>query len=437
MPSVLPTALGAGSAEGRVVVHTLWVGDTLPEWVPGCLLSYLRSGHEVWWWIYESEERSGDLAELEACGLLKNTALRFCNIGDIVPFKESRQFYYHGMGACGKWHGWAPFSDWVRYEILARFGGWWVDADSVSVQNLEHLQLLRPGRQHGGDETHVADLMVATERHRFDRRRVGAVAVLRPWECTESASVVGACIAPAVNMNNGRTMFSDWAQRMDAENRDVCLVTNSHFGVSRAGLPAMRELADDMRNVLERYAMEVDKLGSKDVREHGRALPHGNIGMLLFQRMVRRLFEMKAPQAMALHWSVFNPVEATQAQRMRQVLAGAETLVGNWVLSVHIFRQVRDEWQAQGLHCPPLTPRLDASSAVSREDAIAAYGAARTPRPRLHQQVLYPVVETQCVLPEGSELKRKPPPEGGWLKRRRAMQVSDQQQRIDAIWDDV
>jgi len=29
-------------------------------------------------------------------------------------------FYYHGMGPEGKWAGWAPFSDWFRYEVLLR-----------------------------------------------------------------------------------------------------------------------------------------------------------------------------------------------------------------------------------------------------------------------------------------------------------------------------
>eukprot|EP00439_Symbiodinium_sp_Y106_P006286 s735_g1.t1 len=36
-------------------VHTLWIGEVMPEWVPRCVESYLATGHMVHWWSLEPQ----------------------------------------------------------------------------------------------------------------------------------------------------------------------------------------------------------------------------------------------------------------------------------------------------------------------------------------------------------------------------------------------
>lgn len=156
--------------------------------------------------------------------------------------------------------------------------------------------------------------------------------------------------------------FHEWVGRVREAGMDVGLITNNHFFSPAPGSPMLRALADEMWGMLESYACEVERAGREAVTQldrNGRAmcsLPNGNVGMLLFQRAVRHELESSTfpgGSPRIAHWSVFNPVEATDADRMRRVLAGEEMLYGRWVRSVHIFRQIRDEWCRQRLGAPP------------------------------------------------------------------------------------
>eukprot|EP00747_Dinoflagellata_sp_TGD_P032410 gnl/TRDRNA2_/TRDRNA2_135966_c0_seq1.p1 gnl/TRDRNA2_/TRDRNA2_135966_c0~~gnl/TRDRNA2_/TRDRNA2_135966_c0_seq1.p1 ORF type:complete len:463 (+),score=82.89 gnl/TRDRNA2_/TRDRNA2_135966_c0_seq1:99-1487(+) len=372
-----------GGAEARVEVHMFWIGEKLPEWVPACVLSYLRTGHIVSWWLFIHEERQADLERLKDSELLAHPQLRLRDASGILPYAATRRFFYHGMGPTGKWSGWAPFADWFRFEVIARFGGWWVDADGVSVRNLADLGL-------------PDSPIICTERHRMDRRTVGAVAVPRPGIESDRGGdspqrLDGAAMCPTdfcevpiadelrsksrapakewqTPPDKQRGAFFDWAERQRLAGFDVCLITNSHFRIPRPGSSLMRHLADDMRRMLECYASEVEKLGIDAVRQldaNGKAkcsLPTGNIGMLEFQRAARKLLTGTSSRTggtghpHVLHWSVFNPVEANEAPRMLRVLSGEETLCGKWIRTVHIFRQVRDEWQRMGHAVPDMVP---------------------------------------------------------------------------------
>merc|ERR1711971_733235 len=97
------------------------------------------------------------------------------------------------------------------------------------------------------------------------------------------------------------------------------------------------------------------------------ALPSGNVGMQLFQRAVREQVQkakvagipMAAFRPQILHCSCFNPIEATDSVKMHDVLSGKEVLQGKWVCSIHIFRQVRDDWKQRDLTMPqPLAPKV-------------------------------------------------------------------------------
>ena len=98
-------------------VNTLWVGELLPAWVPRCVESYLSTGHRVSLWLYLQEERATDLKQVFPEGLLANPRLQLRDANEIVPHSTARRMFYHGMGPERKWCGWAPFSDWFRYEV--------------------------------------------------------------------------------------------------------------------------------------------------------------------------------------------------------------------------------------------------------------------------------------------------------------------------------
>merc|ERR1739848_758023 len=111
------------------------------------------------------------------------------------------------------------------------------------------------------------------------------------------------------------------------------------------------------------------------------AVSSGNVGMQLFQKAVTQ--ELLAKKALVpegfvasssqsmptvLHWSVFNPIEATEPERMHRVLSGAEELCGKWVKSVHTFRQVRDTWKTMGLPIPvPFAPNISDADPIRKE----------------------------------------------------------------------
>ena len=198
----------------------------------------------------------------------------------------------------------------------------------------------------------------------MDRRTTGAVATLVPGKGV-SASATSVGIVPptaeeltaqagGVRPRGQLGAFHAWAREVRQVGMDVGLVTNNHICFP-CGSTVMLALAGQMRTLLEQYAREVDLGGREAVMRLDRqgrakcALPTGTIGMLLFQRAVRQELESDALVASNLaRWSLFNPVEATEAARMRRILEGEVALYGCQVRAVHIFRQVRDEWERRG-----------------------------------------------------------------------------------------
>eukprot|EP00928_Gymnodinium_smaydae_P037639 TRINITY_DN26095_c0_g1_i1.p1 TRINITY_DN26095_c0_g1~~TRINITY_DN26095_c0_g1_i1.p1 ORF type:complete len:429 (+),score=28.94 TRINITY_DN26095_c0_g1_i1:92-1378(+) len=385
-----------------VDVHTLWIGSELPDWVPLCVKSYLNTGHKVSWWVY-SQERRADLERLQIRGgILDHTNLRIRDADRIMPFERASKMYYQGMGPEGKWQGWAPFSDWFRYEVLARYGGWWVDADGVSVRNLRDLT---PSLDSG------TSLVVCTEMHRLDRRSLGAVGVAFPGSEAKSTVSVTPEIPTGLSQREQIQKYRSWIDLTFAAGLDVCLVTNNHIFVAQPKSLIMLELAKTMLALLEKYAAEVESHGVEAVKQlrNGSswcAISSGLVGMQEYQRCVRRLLEKTSQseglasqiRPQLLHWAVFNPVSAKDPLRMHRVLAGRETLKGSWVRSVHIFRQVRDEWKTQRLGLPSMTPVTSDENPPAEE--------LRPPREKRESRTQVPIVVREVPAPTGWLLKR-------------------------------
>ena len=381
------------SAGGRAAgpeVHTFWVGADLPAWVPLCVESYCRTGHIVNWWLY-TEERTTDLRTVCATSLLESSCLRIRDASEIIPHSTAQRMYYHGIGPEGKWKGWAPFSDWFRYEVIARFGGWWVDADSISVRNLSGIGAAAEGGVWNALAIQDSRPIICTERHRLDRRSRGAVAVRSPYTAYTHGRDKVARVMAFVHDGAGRgpdgdgtstnviARFHAWRKSMEQIGLDVCLVSNNHFYEPRVQSEFMVSLAREMHHRMHRYAADVERLGIVAVRNMSKSgIPNGNLGMQLFQRAAKQLLvdggSEPSFRPTVLHWSVFNPVDATDPMRMHRVLCGVEPLPGAWVRSIHMFNVVRERWTCQGLSVPPMAPVVSdaAPTARSRVQARAS-----------------------------------------------------------------
>lgn len=94
---------------------TLWIGDELGAVERACLQSVMRQGHHVALYAYRCPE-----------GIPEGVDLR--DAGTILP--ERKVF-------TGRNGSFAAFSDWFRYELLARGLGTWVDTDVYLLKPLD------------------------------------------------------------------------------------------------------------------------------------------------------------------------------------------------------------------------------------------------------------------------------------------------------------
>ncbi|MDD9856842.1 MAG: glycosyltransferase [Gammaproteobacteria bacterium] len=93
-------------------VQSLWVGERLSPIEQLCVSSFLHHGHEFHLYRY------GELAGVPA-------GARVMDAGAIIP---QREVFMHRRGT------YAIFSDWFRWALLERLGGWWVDMDVVCLK---------------------------------------------------------------------------------------------------------------------------------------------------------------------------------------------------------------------------------------------------------------------------------------------------------------
>lgn len=97
----------------RTPVQALWVGPRLSEMERLSIRSYLRVGHDVHLYLYSPCE-----------GIPEGTTV--LDAGAIVPQDHIARF-----------KNLPNFSDWFRWNLLAKRGGWYSDLDSVCLRPLE------------------------------------------------------------------------------------------------------------------------------------------------------------------------------------------------------------------------------------------------------------------------------------------------------------
>ncbi len=101
------------------IVQSLWIGEKLSLLEQLCIKSFLKNQHEYHLYVY------GDVKNIP----LGTTVL---DGNEILP-KESIFTYQQGIGK-GSYSG---FSNFFRYQLLLKKGGWWVDTDFVCLKPLD------------------------------------------------------------------------------------------------------------------------------------------------------------------------------------------------------------------------------------------------------------------------------------------------------------
>lgn len=92
------------------VIQSLWVGSHLSTMEQMSAKSFLHHGHEYHLYIY------GDVKNIP-------TGVTVRDANEIIPESDIQRFA-----------SLANFSDWFRFVMLSKIGGWWADIDSVCVK---------------------------------------------------------------------------------------------------------------------------------------------------------------------------------------------------------------------------------------------------------------------------------------------------------------
>ncbi len=95
------------------VIQGLWIGTELSVMERLSIASFLANGHQFQLFVYS------DVKNIPAGTIVRDGE-------EILP--ASAIFRYRDNGS------YAGFSNFFRYELLWKFGGWWVDLDTICLQ---------------------------------------------------------------------------------------------------------------------------------------------------------------------------------------------------------------------------------------------------------------------------------------------------------------
>ena len=104
--------MNSAGANMLPIIQSLWVGDPLSNLEKLCIQSFLDNGHEFHLYVYDDVHGIPDGAKIK-------------DGNEILPASDiffTRKKYI------------APFSDWFRYALLYKRGGFWVDMDTVCIK---------------------------------------------------------------------------------------------------------------------------------------------------------------------------------------------------------------------------------------------------------------------------------------------------------------
>jgi hypothetical protein len=103
--------------------HMLWLSGEMPRLVHHAMASFLANGYDLTLWSYDPPR------EVPAGATLRDAR-------EILP--RERIFLYRNGSPAG-------FANLFRYALLARFGGLWVDTDTICLMPASALPRLAPG----------------------------------------------------------------------------------------------------------------------------------------------------------------------------------------------------------------------------------------------------------------------------------------------------
>ena len=112
------------------VINGLWIGDSLSNIEKLSINSFLKNGHDFHLYVYD-----------DIMGIPDGVVVKDAN-----EILDSNKIFKHKImgekegGSVGP-EGFAGFSDWFRYSLLYKKGGWWSDLDSVCLRKYD---ILRP-----------------------------------------------------------------------------------------------------------------------------------------------------------------------------------------------------------------------------------------------------------------------------------------------------
>lgn len=94
------------------IIQSLWIGPTLTLNEQLCISSFLHHGHEFHLYCYDHVQ-----------GIPEGTIVKDAN----TILSSDSIFQYHSGSYAG-------FADWFRWELLSKYGNFWVDTDVICVK---------------------------------------------------------------------------------------------------------------------------------------------------------------------------------------------------------------------------------------------------------------------------------------------------------------
>jgi len=112
--------------DNNQIINGMWIGDSLSNVEKLSINSFLKNGHDYHLYVYDDIK-----------GIPEGVIVKDAN----TIIDSSKIFRYKKMGKregseVGN-EGFAGFSDWFRYVLLRKEGGWWSDLDSICLKKFD------------------------------------------------------------------------------------------------------------------------------------------------------------------------------------------------------------------------------------------------------------------------------------------------------------